>query len=298
MSKASHKHPRTPSKIRPVPIPQMRTPPALVTQREFRKAHGDEIAKDLDLNKLGFPIVNWRDGVYWVVDGQHRIYALKENGFGDEVLDCEVYEGLSDAEMADIFLGRDARRPISPFDKFHVACTANHERETAIRRAVETQGLKIGRAKEENTIGAVAALGSVYDLCGKNHEAEVVIGQVVRTLKNAYAGDATSFDAHVIRGLGLLFNRYNGRTHEKELTASLAAVPQGVRTLLRRAAANRERTGNLIAQSVAAVVVEVYNRGRAHRERLPPWVKESPANKFEEPDPESAPALSRKSRRG
>src|ERR1051325_3976125 len=98
---------RKPSKIRPVPLGMMRIPPALVCQREFRKAHGDRIAKELDLNKLGYPIINHRDGIYWVVDGQHRIYALKENDFSDkDVLDCEVYEDLSDAEMAEIFLRR------------------------------------------------------------------------------------------------------------------------------------------------------------------------------------------------
>lgn len=133
---------RRPSKIRPVPIHLMRVPPALVTQREFRKGHGDRIAADLDLNKLGFPIINHRGGIYWVVDGQHRIYALKENGFGKEVLDCEVYEDLSDSEMAEIFLGRSGVRAISPFDKFHIACTAGRERESDIRRAVESERLE------------------------------------------------------------------------------------------------------------------------------------------------------------
>jgi ParB-like chromosome segregation protein Spo0J len=84
---------RKPSKIRAVPIAQMRIPPALVTQREFRKAHGDRIAAELDLNKIGYPIINHRDGNYWVCDGQHRIYALRQNGFENDALDCEVFDG-------------------------------------------------------------------------------------------------------------------------------------------------------------------------------------------------------------
>src|SRR3990167_2369616 len=139
---------RRPSKIRPVPLGVMRIPPALVTQREFRQAHGDRIAADLDLNKIGFPIINHRDGIYWVLDGQHRVYALKQFGFSDkDVLECEVYEDLTDAEMADIFLGRDARKAIAPYDKFHVACTAGRKRETDVRRTLEANGLRIGRAK-------------------------------------------------------------------------------------------------------------------------------------------------------
>lgn len=264
---------RRPSKIRPVPISQMRVPPALVTQREFRKAHGDRIAADLDLNKLGYPIINHRDGIYWICDGQHRIYALKQNGFEKDVLDCEVYEDLSDADMAEIFLGRDARRAISPFDKFHVACTAGRRRENDIRRAVETQGLKISRDADDNCIGAVAALGKVYDRSG-----DVVLGQVLRTIKSAYAGDPSAFDQSLIDGLGLVYNRYNGRTNEKDLAARLAAT-RNARALLLKAEALRERTGNQKSQCVAATVVDIYNRGVGPRgaKRLPSWWKESEA---------------------
>lgn len=264
---------RKPSKIRPVPLGSMRIPPALVTQREFRKAHGDRIAATLDLNKLGFPIINHRDGIYWVCDGQHRVYALKENGFGDkDVLDCEVYEGLTDAEMAEIFLGRDERRAISPYDKFHVACTAGHARENSVRRIVEVNGLKISRNKEEGAIAAVSALCKVYDRAG-----ETVLGQVVRVLKNGYDGDPQSFDSSVIEGLGLVFNRYNGKTNEKDLSSRLASSSGGPRGLLRRAESQRERTGNQKSQCIAATVVDIYNRGMGPRagDRLPSWWKEA-----------------------
>lgn len=269
---------RKPSKIRPVPIAQMRVPPALVTQREFRKAHGDRIAADLDLNKLGYPVINHRDGHYWVLDGQHRIYALKQNGFTSDVLDCEVYENLSDEEMADIFLGRDSRKAIAPFDKFHVACTAGYVRETGIRRAVETQGVRIGRAKEDHTVSAIGTLGKVYDKAGGGKNGEVVVGQVVRTINKAFGGDPASFDRGLIEGIGLVFNRYNGLTNESDLAARLAS--KGVRGLLQRAEAQRLRTGNQKGQCIAAAVVEAYNKGVGPRakDRLPSWWKEADDN--------------------
>lgn len=262
---------RRPSKVRLVPIPQMRVPPALVTQRPFNRGHGDDIASNLDLNKLGYPIINHRDGIYWICDGQHRVYALKENGFEKDSLECEVYENLSDQEMAEIFLGRDDRRALTTFVKFHVACTAERPRETDIRRMVEVNGLKISQTKEDGCVGAVGSLGKVYDRAGS-----VVLGQVVRTIKNAYAGDASAFDGSVIEGLGLVFNRYNGRTNEKELASRLSSTPHGVRGLLRRAESQRERTGNQKAQCVAATAVDIYNKGLGPRDskRLPSWWKE------------------------
>ncbi len=263
---------RRPSKIRPVPLSQMRIPPALVTQRQFRKAHGDRLAAELDLNKLGFPVINHRDGIYWVLDGQHRIYALKQNGFEKDVLDCEVYENLTDAEAAQIFLGRDDRRAVSQYDKFYIACTAGLARETSIRRAVESQGVKIGQSKDESTISAVGTLGKVFDRSG-----EVVLGQVVRTANRAFNGVPEAFESSFLEGLGLVFNRYNGRTNEKDLASRLAAVPSGVRGLLRRAESQRERTGNQKSQCIAATIVEVYNRGIGPRgkDRLPSWWKEA-----------------------
>lgn len=261
---------RKPSKFHKVALGQMRTPPALVTQREFRKAHGDRIASELDLNKLGVPVMNHRDGIFWVLDGQHRIYALKQFGFGDkDMIECEVYEGLTDAEAADMFLGRAQVKAIGQYDKFHIACTAGHRRENDIRRVVEANGLKIGRTKEENTIGAIGALRKVYDRSG-----DVVVGQVVRALKNAFGGDSAAFDANLIDGLGLVFNRYNGKTNEKELANRMSS--SNVRSLLRRAESQRERTGNQKAQCIAATVVDIYNKGLGPRasDRLPAWWKE------------------------
>lgn len=269
-SKPSSKTTRRASKIHPVAISKMRIPPALVTQRQFRKAHGDELAANLDLNKLGFPIVNHRDGNYWVLDGQHRIYALKENGFEHDNLDCEVYEGLTDAEMADIFLGRDARKAVDPYSKFHIACTAGHKRETDIRRTVETQGLKVSKARGESCVGAVSALARVYDRDGV-----VVLGQALRTIKNAYGGDPDAFDASVIDGIALIFNRYNGQTNEKELASRLSDTPHGVRGLLRKAEAVKVRTGGQKSQCVASVAVEIYNKKVSRGAKLPSWWKSS-----------------------
>lgn len=262
---------RKPSKIRPVPINLMRIPPPLVTQRDFRKAWGDDLAANLDLNQLGYPIINHRDGIYWVVDGQHRVYALRQNGFENDVLDCEVYENLSDEEAADIFLGRDSRKPIALYDKFHVACTARRPRELAVQRIVEANGQKISRAKEDG-ISAVGALSKVYDRSG-----DVVLGQVIRTINLGFGGDAMAFDSSVIEGLGLLYNRYNGKTNEKQLGQRLGSLRQGARELLRKAEAIRERTGNQKKHCIAAAVVDIYNKGLGPRDgkRLPSWWKEA-----------------------
>jgi hypothetical protein len=228
----------------------------------------------MDPNKLGFPIVNLRDGIYWILDGQHRIAALKQWDPSIEMsnLDCEVYEGLTDAEMADIFIGRDARKQIPPFDKFFVGCTAGYQRENTIRRTVESNGQKISRERDEG-ISTVGALGKVYDQSG-----DMVLGQVIRTINLGFGGDPLAFDRSVIEGLGLVYNRFNGRTNEKAMGHRLSDLKHGARELLRKAEALRERTGNQKKHCVASVIIDIYNKGEGStnsKNRLPSWWKES-----------------------
>ena len=258
------------SKVRPVRILEMRTPPAGVVQRKFSKAQAERYAANLDLDKLGTPIVNHRLGVYWIVDGQHRIEAVKMFFAPSDPgsIECRVYDDLTDAEMADLFLGGDDRRAINVFEKFLVACTAEHQREMDIRRTIEAQGLKISQTKETGCIGAVGALGRVYDTAGA-----VVLGQTVRVIRDAFNGDPQAFDGQLIQGLGLVFNRYNGRTNEKDLSQRLAQFQSGARGVLRRAEAQRERTGNQKAQCVAAAIVDINNKGAKPAKRLPEWWK-------------------------
>lgn len=250
----------------------MRIPNAC--QRELRPGRVEYLVSNFNDQMFGYPVVNWRDGVYWVVDGQHRIRtAQKVFNIADDdpkqTIDCHVYEGLSDQEMAEMFDRLNDRLGVHPFDTFRVRCTAERKRETSILRCVESQHLKVSRQRVPGSIAAVGALGGVYDQVG-----ETMLGQVLRVIRDAYDADPTSFDGTIIRGLGLVFNRYNGRTDERMLAEALSKVRYGARGLIRRAEAQREKTGNTKVQCLAAAVVELYNGTIKKREgKLDSWWK-------------------------
>ncbi len=261
-------------KVRPVRIAEMRVPPVDVVQRRFSQAQAEEYAADFDPNKIGIPSVNFRGGVYWIVDGQHRVEAIKLYFAPSDPgsIDCNVYNDLTDAEMAELFIGLNTRRAVNRYSLFQIACTAERTRETDIRRIVESNGLKIGQTKESDTVSAVQSLCKIYDRSGS-----VVLGQTLRALRDGLSGDPLAFDGHLMQGAAGLFNRYNGKTNEKQLARALTSVRNGASTILRRAEAQREKTGNQKAQCVAATLVEVYNKGVGPRskDRLPSWWKES-----------------------
>jgi hypothetical protein len=255
-----------------VPIPEMRVAPAGVAQREFVPSWGDYLAKNLRLEELGFPVINHRDKFFWIIDGQHRIHALKENGFGNDSLECEVYENLTDEQMAAIFDGRNTQKHVNKIDKFLVRCTRGNKRENDIRRVIESNGAKISRYRDAGCVNAVGACEKIYDLAG-----DTVLGQVIRTLGRAYDLQPSGFDGSMIEGTGLIYNRFNGKTNEKRLVEQLSSLPKGIQAITHRANALRLHTGAQRSQCIAAAIVETYNRGLpgTSRDRLPSWWKEA-----------------------
>ena len=63
------------ARLRWVPLTQMRVNP--LAQRDLNQARVAELAASFDIEQMGNPTVSHRGGWYYLVDGQHRIQALK-----------------------------------------------------------------------------------------------------------------------------------------------------------------------------------------------------------------------------
>ena len=153
------------SKVEKIRIDTLRLPPPGKAQRPFHPAKGDQLAADFDIDSFGIPVVCRVEGVNWLVDGQHRFYAIQKCGYAavtDEI-ECEVYQHLTMAEMARIFLGRNRTTPVTAFERFGVAVTAGYPAEVAIDRIVSDAGLEIGYPKTDGKVFSVGALRRVYD---------------------------------------------------------------------------------------------------------------------------------------
>lgn len=258
------------SHLRWIAIAELRVNPR--AQREFRAGKAAQIAADLDLEALGYPVINRRDGHWYIVDGQHRVAALKMIGWGDQQIQCDCLEDLTEAEEAELFLRRDARTAISVFDKFRISITAERDIETDIDRVVRAQGLVVSRSK--NVPGAVSAVGTlrkVYITAGAP-----TLGRTLRIIRDAF-GDA-GLEAPVIHGVGLLCQRYNGTLDDAQAITKLNNMHGGVGGLLGKAEKIRMSTGNQKPQCVAAAVVEVINAGRGGS-KLPSWWTADPSDK-------------------
>ena len=255
--------------IENIRLDSLRVPPAGKAQRPFREPKGDRIAAEFDINSFGFPVVCRVNGTNWLVDGQHRAYAIQKCGYAkaSDTIECEVYEGLSMAQMARMFLGRNRSTPVTAFERFGVAVTAGYPTEGAITKIVESTGLKIGYAGTDGNVYSVGALRRVYERYGAQSLERVLV-----VLRDAYQSSAGGLGRQLIDGVGLVVGTYAG-LEDRLLIEALGQEPHGVHGVKRRSEEYRERLGRPVPECAAAAVVDIYNRRAGKKRSLVKWWK-------------------------
>ncbi|HET9893773.1 MAG TPA: DUF6551 family protein [Streptosporangiaceae bacterium] len=252
------------SKRQWVPITLMKVSP--IAQREYRPVWARELAGDFDIEQLGIPVVSRRAGFFWIIDGQHRVGALKIIGYGDQHLECEVYEGLTEADEAEMFLRRNNKLTVTAYAAFKVAVVAGRTEEVAIDTIVRSCGLHVSKTRGNRATCAVGTLRRVYRRDGAEN-----LRRALQIAAEAY-GDA-GLEADIINALGMMANRYGGALVDKAVVAKLSSALGGVNGLTNAAATLRNATGQPAAQCTAAAAVKLINRRPAIKgqAKLPEW---------------------------
>lgn len=256
--------------LRWVPIAEMRVSP--LAQRELNQARVDKIAADFDPEDVGTPTVSHRDEHFYIIDGQHRIAAMKQIGWEDQQIQCWCYEGMAEDEEAERFLKLNDTLVVNAMSKFRVSVRAGRDRETDIDRIVRTQGCVVSPDKIDGAIGAVGTLTRIYDRGGP-----ATLRRTIAIANGAFGNGG--LDAAILDGLGLVCQRYNGSLDDKDAVLRLRRLPQGPSALLHAGEELRLATGRQRGHCIAAAVVNIYNKGRGSRSpaRLTDWFKADPS---------------------
>jgi hypothetical protein len=256
------------ARLRWVPLTRMRVNP--LAQRDLRPARVSRLAAEFDVEQMGTPTVSYRGGWYYLIDGQHRIEALKVwlGAWEDQQIQCWCYKGLTEAAEAEVFLKLNDTLAVRCFDRFKVAIQAGRTTEADIDRIVRALGLRISSNRGNGGISATGTLGRVYARGGPK-----VLSRALRIIRDAY-GDS-GLDGPVIEGIGLLCQRYDGQLPDQLAVERLSSAHGGVSGLVSRAGHLRQQTGDAQAQCVAAAAVEAINRG-AGGKKLPSWWRAGP----------------------
>jgi hypothetical protein len=246
------------ARLRWVPLAQMRVNP--LAQRDLNQARVTKLAAAFDPELMDAATVNHCGDWYYLIDGQHRIAALKlwMPSWENQQVQCWTYEGLREAEEAERFLALNDTLPVRAFAKFKVSVQAGRDVEGDVDRIVRALGLRIARGSDG--ISAVATLRRVYTRGGRQCCPARCGSSATPTAKPGWrAGHRRDRP-----GLPAL-RRRPARTARHPATGTRAWRVSG---LISRAGQLRQSTGSATAQVRGAAAVEVINRGSGGR-KLP-----------------------------
>lgn len=235
-------------------------------QRPLSSSHVNKIVGEFDQRKIGTLLVSKRaSGELVVLDGQHRLQALRELGYGDQWVKCEVYEGLSLADEADLFRGRNTVKVPTAFDRFEKGVLAGHPNCVAIHDSLQRHGLRVvrGGTYEGRGVRAVGALERIYA------QRDGLLDLTCAVVTEAWPMDPDAIDGHILEGVSLVLDKYWDEIDTDALIKKLAKHPGGPTILLANAKGQAKlglsgSTRKVVSESIVAS----YNKGRSAKTKL------------------------------
>lgn len=247
-------------KVKQIPANQIHVDPEV--QRDIIPARVKALADKMDLDGLGVLTVSDRgsNGII-ALDGQHRLAALEQLGMAEWEVTCLVYTGLSVAQEAALFRRLNDTRKITPFDDFSKGLVEGDETCLAINEIVEAHGLRVKGYGGDGNVTCVSKLRQVYGINGVAPVGEI-LDRTLEDSTEAWGVRYSAVEKNIIGGLAIVHTTYAEEIDRPTLVKKLAKYKGGASGLIGTARQLKELRSASVERVVAAVIVEVYNRGR------------------------------------
>ncbi len=226
----------------------------LVSSQEYQRVlslnHVKKTAAHFDLYQINPVKVSRRDGVNYVINGQHTIEIVASvSGSRETPVWCMVYDDLIYTEEADIFANQQRfNKALLPYEIFMANIEAGNEKQLLIKGLVESYGLQVVGTKTSCGICAISTLENIHDKYGFH-----VLDRVLRLLVGTWEGNPDSLSASMLSGTAKLINAFGDNLKEEIFKNRLGLV--SAREIIRMA--KEHRNGSL---GYAEVLLEQYNR--------------------------------------
>lgn len=178
-------------------------------QRDLSELQVRKITKNFDPDAFGVITISSRvPGGLFVVDGQHRIAALRQMGWGQQRVPCIVYRNLSLEDEAKVFyLPQTTRKYMTPGQRFRARLVANEPTAIELKRLVEFHGFSLnltnGGSADAKELDAIAALEFIDRQYSIEH-----LGLVLKVMHEAWSDNEAKLQGNMIRGLAMFLYRF------------------------------------------------------------------------------------------
>ena len=192
-------------------------------QCELNPRRVRKIAAAFDPRLLNPPKVSYRNGRYYVFDGQHTIAALKLlNGGQDLMIRCFVYTGLTESEEALLFAqqtGESAK--LTPGARMRAMIYGGDPEAIAFQEATKEVGLRLDFTQRRGKL-RIACIGTAFEEFKRL--GPDLYKEALSLIVEAWHGDHESLRSETIQGVARFVELYYGEYDRKRLVIRLSRV--------------------------------------------------------------------------
>lgn len=239
-------------------------------QRDIHHSLVRRMAKNFSWDTM-LALVVYQDresDLYYVIDGQQRLEALRALGRELDLVPCLVYRHLSYADAARLYADiqrAGARKVLTPADVFKAKLEAGEAQAWEIADLCDELGITINLNTHDSRPRGLRAIATVERIQRVGGTAS--LRRVLTLLISAWPDDNQAMDGKIIEGLAVLLRRYPTLTDDALRERFVSITPLAV---LRKAAALRDIIGTNVITCVARALHAHYNV-RRRTNALPPW---------------------------
>lgn len=234
------------------------------------------IADNLDLDALGYPQISARqDGSCIVIDGMHRISALRLAGWNNgQQIECRVHRGLTHERECKLFDELNSQKPMTAVAKMLARIGAHESPDLEINAIVESFGLRIGVSKLDGQICAPNALYRVYSGGrfgkAKSEPTPELLRATLQLLTSSWGRNKHAFRADMLEGTGVFLARYGNDVEMGALIDRLTQMQGGPLRIVADGRSLSNLHNSLLSSGIAAKLVFIYNE-RRRTKKLADW---------------------------
>ena len=218
------------------------------------------IVKNFDPAKLGVLVVSHRaDGTYAVLDGQHRLAALRRLGY--DAANCIVLEGMTIQQEADYFRRQNEnKQSLRINDTFNASLWAEDAESLRIKELMDKYGFRHGKSGQPMCICAIGALQHILRRFG-DRTLELTLACIAAT----WPHDSTILRGEMLAGLGEFWRRYGEKLTVAQFEARMRKhLPMEMYQEARRRTQGKTTPATAFNKTIrftmCAVFVNAYNK--------------------------------------
>lgn len=225
-------------------------------QRPLNDSKIGKITRTFNPYLVNAPKVSFRDGKYWVFDGQHTIAAMKAlRGGADFAIECKVFRGLTWFDEMELFLAQNGTSsPVAVRDHLRAKFNGGDAEVTEMVKLAESIGFTVD-FKAGQAEGRIVAVGELFKAYKSMTPSEYV--NMLSIIKGAWGGSPDSINREILSGMTKFCATYKGKIDAHSF----------IRQLSKKTPSEIVRNGKVLMSSgstrYARVLLGIYNTNRS-----------------------------------